>query len=446
MMKNSLLQHHNYINKVLKIVFLVSSITFLIIIPLKEQQKAYTNSNIVTVGVKKNTSGIYKYNGEYTGYIFQVLNTWSKEHNKILILKEYTNREELSLDLTNGNIYMAVTFSPNDTVDKIDLEYSEPYSIALTTKVNKDIDNNTIIKMMLNKSIYVTKGAVLTEFYKDMEINLDNKFSVATKDSHKIDFYLDRSVLIDIERFNNKRIKTVIDLDESVTSYVVSTNYLNFSLWYDTFKQSAIGTKLKSDHNRKKIFYNYTKAGYLQAMNYSSVYDALFKEIGKKENIDWKILSSIAHVETRFNNEATSHKNAIGLMQVMPITAKHFGYAKKELYNPYINILIATKLLHENRERLNLNDKSINIQDRLAITLCSYNCGIGHTEDAYRLTEAHDKNPKSWEDLSFYLEKLRYKDYCKDKNIVRYGTFNAKETINYVEKVLHAYNTIYQNK
>ena len=66
-------------------------------------------------------------------------------------------------------------------------------------------------------------------------------------------------------------------------------------------------------------------------------------ETAKKFNLDYHLLLAIAKVESNFNHNVRSHRGAIGLMQLMPQTAKRFGI--KNPYNLRQNIYGAAKYL-----------------------------------------------------------------------------------------------------
>ncbi len=72
-------------------------------------------------------------------------------------------------------------------------------------------------------------------------------------------------------------------------------------------------------------------------------YDKIFEEAGKKYKIDPALLKAIAKVESNFNPRVVSHKGAVGVMQLLPSTAKLIG--AKNLFDPYENIHAAAKYL-----------------------------------------------------------------------------------------------------
>ena len=54
-------------------------------------------------------------------------------------------------------------------------------------------------------------------------------------------------------------------------------------------------------------------------------YADLIEKTANKYNLDPVLLASVAHVESRFNPDAVSPKNAQGMLQLIPATAARFG-------------------------------------------------------------------------------------------------------------------------
>ena len=76
---------------------------------------------------------------------------------------------------------------------------------------------------------------------------------------------------------------------------------------------------------------------------------------------------AVAKVESNYKSDAISNKGAIGIMQIMPLTAlMEFGIEKKKLFDPKINIKIGVKFLD------NLIKK---YKGNISIALSHYNGG-----------------------------------------------------------------------
>ena len=175
-----------------------------------------------------------------------------------------------------------------------------------------------------------------------------------------------------------------------------------------------------------------------------SQYDKMFQEVGDRYGIDWLLLSAIARVESEFRFDAVSRVGAVGLMQIMPSTAKSMGYAREALFDAQINVEVAAKLLHENNKMLRLSRK-FDTTERLNFILACYNAGYSRIADARRLARYYEDDADRWGVVMNYLSMLSEPEHFQ-LEVVQSGEFDgSEETIAYVGKVMHIYN-IYRSK
>ncbi len=95
--------------------------------------------------------------------------------------------------------------------------------------------------------------------------------------------------------------------------------------------------------------------------------DAYFEEAAQKYNVDVKLLKAIAHAESNYNPNATSSSGAMGVMQLMPSTAKSLGIT--DAYNARDNIMGGAKVISDHLSRYDGD---------LSLALAAYNAGSGN--------------------------------------------------------------------
>ena len=99
-----------------------------------------------------------------------------------------------------------------------------------------------------------------------------------------------------------------------------------------------------------------------------------FKEASETYGVDINLLKAIARQESNFNPsrlepETVSHKGAIGLMQLMPSTAKGLGVTNA--YDAQQNIMGGAKLMAQNLKKYNGD---------VSLALAAYNAGGGNVD------------------------------------------------------------------
>jgi soluble lytic murein transglycosylase-like protein len=98
-------------------------------------------------------------------------------------------------------------------------------------------------------------------------------------------------------------------------------------------------------------------------------YDDLILSASNRHSIDADLVRAVIKVESDFNSNARSHKGAMGLMQLMPDTARLHNV--NDVYDPNENIEGGVRHL-----KLLLN----RFRGDLQLTLAAYNAGIGAVE------------------------------------------------------------------
>jgi soluble lytic murein transglycosylase-like protein len=119
-------------------------------------------------------------------------------------------------------------------------------------------------------------------------------------------------------------------------------------------------------------------------MSRKAQYDSLVDEVAHTYGLESALLHAVISVESRYVPDAVSSKGALGLMQLMPVTAKRYGVANA--LDPVQNLHGGAKCLRDLLKRFN-NDVSL--------ALAAYNAGEtavvrnGYRIPPYRETVAY---------------------------------------------------------
>lgn len=216
--------------------------------------------------------------------------------------------------------------------------------------------------------------------------------------------------------------------------------------WAVREEDSALLDSLNAFFRReyRGLFYNITRKKYFGSENrvasranertsrtgIVSPYDSLIKHYADRYDYDWRLIAAQMFEESRFDPQAESFAGAVGLMQVLPRTAKGFGVSRAGLMIPDSGTYMGVRYLHHVREYVK---EAATQEDHLWFSLAAYNAGFGHLQDARRLTESLGKNPNVWfgevEDIMPLLARRNYHREAK------YGYCRCTEPVRYVRRI-----------
>jgi membrane-bound lytic murein transglycosylase F len=200
------------------------------------------------------------------------------------------------------------------------------------------------------------------------------------------------------------------------------------------------------DSTVRGTFYNLTKTKYFgnpkssrryvtgRAVRTGSLspYDELTRRYADRYGFDWVTITAQMYEESRFDPNAVSFAGAVGLMQLMPQTARGFGF--RSLRDPAVNIHAGTRYL---RHVYDLLDDVLDPSERFWFALASYNAGLGHIDDARRLAEEEGRNPDIW--FGHVAEVAPLLQRRSVHRRFQHGYCRCNEPVAYVRKIRERY-------
>lgn len=159
--------------------------------------------------------------------------------------------------------------------------------------------------------------------------------------------------------------------------------------------------------------------GLILTITITSLYPLGYKDYINKYSKEYKLdpflVAAIINVESKYNKEAVSHKDARGLMQIGPNTGKWASeeldienYNGDMLFDPKTNLYIGSWYLD------NLNTE---FDNNLDLVLAAYNAGSGNVQK-WRKDKEYSYDGESLHNIPFketedYLERVKsnYKIY-----------------------------------
>ena len=123
----------------------------------------------------------------------------------------------------------------------------------------------------------------------------------------------------------------------------------------------------------------------------------LFRAYAGQYGFDWLMVAAQGYQESQLDQSKRSHVGAVGVMQVMPATAKDPAVGIPDIENLESNIHAGVKYLSLLRT-LYLDDPAISELDRTLLSFAAYNAGPGNLNKARKRAVKLGLDPNVWFD------------------------------------------------
>ena len=163
-------------------------------------------------------------------------------------------------------------------------------------------------------------------------------------------------------------------------------------------------------------------------------YENMIRQVAHEYNIDWNLLAAMAYQESHWDPKAKSFTGVRGMMMLTQRTARELNV--KNRLDPLESLRGGARYLNKLKRRL---DPAITEPDRTYMAMAAYNIGMGHLQDARKLTTQKGGNPMVWGDLMQHLPKLQKPSYYRT---LRFGYARGAEAVTYVQNIRHYANIL----
>lgn len=406
---------------------------------------------VLRVLMPNNAASYFLYKGELYGFEYELAKAFADAHKLRLEVIVPDTHEQLLNWLVDGRGDIAAGFlEPSDELKARGLAFSRPYHFAPRHLVVRSDDGMRGIWDMQGRTVMVRRSS---PYWRDMQALLDSGYAfdlvaapehmeteelIARVASGEIDATVADGHLLDIELARDIGVKSGFQLGGD-RPHAVAVRAKDKKL------RQALNKFIKKEY--KGLVYNilykkyFTNPRVVRTLAEGrlggdgkglSPYDDITRRYAEEYGFDWRLITAQMFQESRFDPKAKSFAGALGLLQVMPRTAKFMGFSS--VLKPEDGIHAGIKYLDWVRNRF---ESSLPFNERMWFSLAAYNAGHGHVDDARRLARNLGLNGDRWFDNTEKAMLLLAKKQYASK--ARYGYVRGIEPVSYVREIRQRY-------
>lgn len=415
---------------------------------------AMQKRKFLRVAVRNNAATYWIHKGKEVGFEYDLVQAFARSQGLRLEMVVAPDRASLITWVLEGRADMAASGITITDERKEQVAFGAPYLFPKEVVVcGKDSSGAPLIRSvdeLFNYPIHIRKSSAYHETLlklekeKGQKLNIEfvseeleteniiskvasGEFTVTLADDYLAQMellYRDNLVLgptvSEAEEIGWIMRKSAPELQAAVSRFFTSGEYkpkaLKYNMLYNRYfknRREILAAKSDSRADMKGVI---------------SPYDSLMKDVANTKEFNWYMLAAQAYQESKFNPRARSWVGALGLMQLMPLTAKEVGVTNRE--DPYQSLRGGARYMEKLLKRF---DETIPYEERYRFALASYNAGYGHVLDARRLAKKLGYDNRSWfdnvEKAMLLLEKPAYAKRA------RYGYCRGSEPVTYVRNI-----------
>lgn len=171
----------------------------------------------------------------------------------------------------------------------------------------------------------------------------------------------------------------------------------------------------------------YRRAASGKSYTLAGPYDELVRKYAANLGWDWHLLEAVVWQESQFRIEARSPRGALGLMQMMPSTARKYGV--DDMLDPEENLRAGVEYLAKLQRMF---DGRVAPEDLPRFTLAAYNAGEGRILDCIRMAQTLGMPHQTWQDIVEVIPHMREEAGVGADTVLQLGYFKGYETLAYI--------------
>jgi membrane-bound lytic murein transglycosylase F len=412
---------------------------------------------VLRVLTRNNSSAYYVARGQERGFQFELVQAFAQELGVRLAIVVPPSRSGLIQALQSGEGDLIAAGMTITATRAKELRFSAPINssprvVVSATKLDQPLSK---LEDLRGRPIHLSFRSTTYGTAKDLEARLGFPLDlVDVSDDVEMEEMMERVArgeypltiadedLLDLERTSGLSLTARFKVSEPLPkAWAVRQDSPELLAAADAFVKKSVRNGLvkilydryyrpdaSTSRARQRGEYRADAAGKI------SPWDTVFKREAAKVGLDWRLLAAVAFTESKFDPNVKSAWGAVGLMQVLPSTAKSVGVLDAE--RPESSIKAGAAYLKYLTEAF--AEPSLEPRQRIRFALAAYNAGLGHIQDARILATRINKDPNVW--FGNVEQALRLKRDPKWHEQTRFGYCRAEESIAYVSLVQSRYD------
>ena len=367
---------------------------------------------------------------------------------KIHLLVIPTSRDELLPNLTAGKGDLAVGNLTITDQRLAEVDFSDPYATGineiLVSRPGSD-ELNSIFDLA-GKKIHVRKSSSYYESLVKLNETLRSmnkkEVTIVEADENLEDEDLLEMVnggLIDYMVIDSHKGELWAQVLDGIALHPEikfrTEGRIGWAMLKNSPKLKSLVNEFVSDHKEGTLLGNILIKRYLQNADYitDSIYKEhmqrfnltikFFKKYGEKYNFDHLLLAALAYQESQLDQSLKSDAGAVGVMQILPSTAKDKNVGIPDIEELDPNIHAGTKYLRFMEDNYFADDPNLDELNRALFAFASYNAGPARIRKLRAEAEKMGLDPNKW---------FRNVEVVAAKRI-------GRETVQYVSNIFKYY-------